>query len=423
MHVLYLHQHFTTPAGVTGTRSYEMARGLVSRGHEVTMVCGSHARGSTGLEGEPVRGIREGDVNGIHVLEICLPYSNRDSFVKRGLTFVRFALRCVGIAWKTKYDLHFATSTPLTAALPGIVMRLLKPNRPFVFEVRDLWPELPREMGVIRNRLALWAMSVLEWLAYNCANACIGLSPGIVAGIRRRCSRRKAVAMVPNGCDLDVFRPQERQEADGEKKKLKAVFTGAHGIANGLDAVLDAANVLKKRNRNDIEFLFIGDGMLKPQLMARARREGLDNCQFFDPIPKTSLTGMLADVDVGLMILANVPAFYYGTSPNKFFDYISTGLPVLNNYPGWLADLINEYDCGMAVPPNNPEAFADALVKLADEHELRKEMGRNARRVAEEQFDRGMLATQFVDFLEDFGEGSDVEGTKTPDTEWQRKAA
>jgi len=303
-------------------------------------------------------------------------------------------------------------------------MRLLKPRRPFVFEVRDLWPELPREMGVIKNPVVLWGMSVLEWLAYNCANACIGLSPGIVAGIRRRCSRKKRVTMIPNGSDLHVFRARTRN-ASSDRPTLKAVFTGAHGMANGLDAVLDAAAILRKRNRSDIELLFIGDGIRKPELVARAQRETLDNCRFLDPVPKTTLTQMMADADVGLMILADVPAFYYGTSPNKFFDYISTGLPVVNNYPGWLADLINEHNCGIAVPPEDPDAFADALVKLAEDAELQEKMGRNARRLAEQRFDRRMLATQFVDFLEAFGKRNDDMVCKTPatDTEFQREAA
>jgi glycosyltransferase involved in cell wall biosynthesis len=425
MHVLYFHQHFSTPAGATGTRSYEMARELAARGHEVTMVCGSSAHGDTRLNATPVNGVREGDVDGIHVVEICVPYSNHDGLAKRSLAFMRFALRSVAIAWKTKYDLLFATSTPLTAALPGIVMRLLKPNKAFIFEVRDLWPELPREMGVITNPVVLSAMSALEWLAYNLANSCIGLSPGIVEGIKRRCSQRKAVAMIPNGCDLDAFRPQGTRGSRAGKTKLKAVFMGAHGMANGLDAVLDAAMVLKHRNRNDIELLFIGDGKLKPQLVARAQNEGLDNCRFVAPVPKTILTGMMADADVGLMILANVRAFYYGTSPNKFFDYISAGLPVVNNYPGWLADLINEHQCGIAVPPDNPEAFADAIEKLADRPDLREQMGRNARRLAQQRFDRRTLAASFADFLEESGKCrvSSALGARAVPVETPRKAA
>jgi len=403
MHVLYFHQHFSTPAGSTGTRSYEMARRLIQRGHAVTMVCGLYQVAKTGLKGLPANGLRKGIVDGIEVIEINLPYSNYDSFIRRSITFIKFALRSITIALGTDYDLLFATSTPLTAGIPGIVMKFFKPRKPFVFEVRDLWPALPREMRVITNPLILKMMSLLEWLSYHAANRCIGLAPGIVRGIERRGIPSRCMVMIPNGCDLDLFQPvaEKKSRLPGVNQgDFTAVFTGAHGIANGLDAVLNAAGVLLARERKKIKLVFIGDGKLKPHLKERARRERLTNCLFFDPVPKIELAGIIANMDAGLMILANCPAFYEGTSPNKFFDYIAAGLPVLNNYPGWLAGLIRENNCGLAVEPESPEAFADALSHLADHPEACREMGENARRLAESRFDRRELSDQFVDFLE-----------------------
>jgi len=403
MHVLYFHQHFSTPSGSTGTRSYEMAQRLIARGHSVTMVCGSGQMASSGLAGEPVAGMRRGDVDGIDVIELCLPYSNYDGFVKRAWIFVLYAWRSVKLALRLKYDLLFATSTPLTAGIPGIVMKLFR-KKPFVFEVRDLWPELPREMGVITNPVILKAMDVLEWFSYHSADACIGLSPGIVRGITRRNIPASRVAMVPNGCDLELFKPARRKGVEGiagiGSDDFVAIFCGAHGIANGLDAVLDAAKVLKGRDEQNIKLLFIGDGRLKPGLMERAAKENLDNCVFCNAVPKTELTKITSAADAGLMILANVPAFYYGTSPNKFFDYIASGLPVLNNYPGWLAEIIGKNGCGIAVPPADPEAFAEALVYLRDHSAQRAAMGSRARALAESEFDREKLADQFVSFLE-----------------------
>jgi glycosyltransferase involved in cell wall biosynthesis len=404
MHVLYFHQHFSTPRGATGTRSYEVARRLIARGHEVTMVCGSSAVADTGLGGEPERGARRGAVDGIGVIEIVLPYSNRDGFLKRTTTFLRFALRSAGIALRSRYDLLFATSTPLTAGIPGICMKAAWRRKPFVFEVRDLWPELPREMGVIRNRAVLGAMSLLEWLSYHAADACVGLSPGIVDGIRRRGIAVERTLMVPNGCDLELFGRRADSQREGipgvRAGELAAVFTGAHGIANGLESVLDAARVLRDRGREDIRLVFVGDGKLKPPLVARARDERLESCVFLDPVPKTRLAALLAGADVGLMVLADCPAFRYGTSPNKFFDYIASGLPVLNNYPGWLAEMIEEHRCGLAVPPRDPAAFADALVWLAEHPAEREAMGRRGRELAEREFGRVRLADRLVDFLE-----------------------
>ncbi len=403
MHILYYHQHFSTPEGATGTRSYEMAQRSIARGHEVTMVCGSYKDGHTGLNGKFSNGRREGQVHGIHVIELSLPYSNYDSFFQRSLTFLHFALKSVGIALTRQYDLLFATSTPLTAGIPGIFAKLLR-RKSFVFEVRDLWPELPKAMGVIRNPIILHLLGMLEWISYHAADACIGLSPGIVRGIARRGIDADRIAMIPNACDLELFGTDENASAAAATPVLSefcVAFSGAHGIANGLDAVLDAARVLLQRSRDDIQLVFIGDGKRKPHLQQRAAREGLSNCLFLDPVPKRHLAQLLKHrIHVGLMILDNVPAFYYGTSPNKFFDYITAGLPVLNNYPGWLAELITEHHCGLAVPPNDPVAFADALEFLKDHPDELNIMGQNARLLAERQFDRKILADRFVDCLE-----------------------
>ena len=331
MKILYFHQHFSTPQGSTGTRSYEMSQKLISRGHSVTVVCGSYGGGNTGLKKEFHKGKREGVVDGINVLEFDLGYSNNDSFIKRTLTFLKFALASVFVALTRKYDLVFATSTPLTAGIPGIFAKLLRRKR-FIFEVRDLWPELPREMGVIKNPVILFLMSCLEWCSYHAADRCIGLSPGIVKGIRARGIAEDKVDMIPNGCDLDIFLSavqtgsNERGRPDQvANDDLMVVFAGTHGIANGLNDVLDAAKVLLEKERRDIKFVFIGQGKLKPGLIQRAKVDSLDNCIFLDPVPKKELSQLLSSADMGLMALANVPAFYYGTSPNKFFDYIASG--------------------------------------------------------------------------------------------------
>ncbi|MFN4287302.1 MAG: glycosyltransferase family 4 protein [Brevundimonas sp.] len=397
MRVLYFHQHFSTPQGSAGTRSYEMARALIAEGHEVVMVCGRYAQARTGLDGPYVKGKRRGVVEGIEVIEFDLDYGNHMGLLKRAGVFARYAIGAIEVALRERADVIFATSTPLTAGIPGIVARWLKGSR-FVFEVRDLWPELPREMGVIRNPLVLAMLSVLEWASYRSAHRLIGLSPGIVQGIERRGVRPEHIAMVPNGCDLDLFAsPAERWRPEGVgEDQLLAVFSGTHGNANGLGAVLDAGAVLQARRRDDIRIVLIGTGGEKDRLKARAKAEGIDTVLFLDPVPKTRLNGLLAGADIGLQVLRNVPAFYYGTSPNKFFDYIASGLPVLNNYPGWLAGLITESGCGYAVPPDDPEAFADALIAASENRAALAQMGRRARALAEARFARAALAQQWV---------------------------
>lgn len=400
MKILYFHQHFSTPKGSAGIRSYAMAQSLIRNGHQVTMVCGSFGAGQTGLTQPFNKGVRRGVVDGIDIIEFELPYSNSLSFLRRILIFLSFAFKSIKVALTEQYDIVFATTTPLTAGIPGIFAKWLR-RKPFVFEVRDLWPELPKAMGVIKNPIVLWMMSVLEWTSYHSADRLVGLSPGIVDGIIKRGIAPEKVASIPNGCDLDIFasehqpwRPEGVEEAD-----LMAIFTGTHGLANGLNAVLDVAVELRDRQRTDIKLVLVGDGMQKKVLMERAEKLQLNNVVFHNPVNKEKLAGLMASADIGLQILANVPAFYYGTSPNKFFDYISAGLPVLNNYPGWLAELITKEQCGFAVPPENPKAFADALEQAADQREQLNQMGKNGQQVAKEQFNRSILSQKFSDWV------------------------
>lgn len=400
MHVLYFHQHFSTPLGSAGTRSYEMAQALLREGHSVTIVCGSYAQGTTGLTSAFARGQRRGTVEGIDVIEFNLDYGNHMGFARRLGVFAKFALGSIRVALREPADVVFATTTPLTAGIPGIFARWVR-HKPFVFEVRDLWPELPKAMGVITNPVMLWMMSVLEWMSYRSANRLVGLSPGIVDGIAKRGIARDRIAMVPNGCDLALFSDHANAwRPDGVRgDQMLAIFTGTHGNANGLDAVLDAAAVLKARGRNDIRIALVGQGREKLRLQKRAVDEELENVLFVDPVPKTRLTGLMAGSDLGLQILRNVPAFYFGTSPNKFFDYIAAGLPVLNNYPGWLAGLISDHDCGFAVPPNDPQAFADALIAAAYDRAALHAKGERANALATELFDRGKLSREWVSWV------------------------
>lgn len=401
MHVAYIHQHFSTPRGFTGTRSYEMSQRLIAAGHRVTMVAGALDLGDQSLSADV--GVSEHNVDGIRVLRIAEPYSNRMSFARRILSFGRFARRATRVVGRLDADLVFATSTPLTVGIPGMkgARRL---GVPFVFEVRDLWPDVPIAIGVLKNPALIWYARRLERRIYNAATRIITLSPGMKQGVAETGYPAERITLAPNGCDLDLFRPSDEALDDqrfGDKHDFRLIFTGAHGLANGLDAVLDAAAELKRRGVTGIRLVFIGAGGLKQRLIERGRDEGLDEliC-WVDPIPKTELARVLPRFDAGMMILKNLPAFRYGTSPNKFFDYIAGGLPVLNNYPGWLADMIGEHKCGRVVPPDDPAAFADVVVWMRDHPEELREMGRRARALAEARFSREDIGRTFVDTLE-----------------------
>jgi glycosyltransferase involved in cell wall biosynthesis len=402
MHVIYIHQHFATKQGATGTRSYEMSQRLLRAGHQVTMICGDYAPG--GVRPQSGRRVTEHAIDGIRVLQVAEPYANQMGLVRRVLAFGRFARAATRLIRDLRGDLVFATSTPLTVGIPG--MKGARHLRvPFVFEVRDVWPEVLISAGVLTNPLVIWSARRLERRIYAAADHIVVLAPGMQESITSRTGFPAArMTMIPNASDIDLFSPDARGLEDprfGPAGSFRAVFTGAHGLVNGLDAVIDAAVELKRRGERGIQLVFIGSGSQRERLIERSRREGVDSvCSWVSSIPKHELASVLPRMDVGLMILKNAPALYYGSSPNKFFDYIAAGLPVLNNYPGWLADMIGRHGCGLPVPSGDPAAFARALVYLRDHPEECAAMGVRARALAEAEFSRELLGQRFVATLE-----------------------
>jgi glycosyltransferase involved in cell wall biosynthesis len=333
-------------------------------------------------------------------------------FTARVRAFMRFVTQAARLARRVHgADLVFATSPPLTVSLPGALAARCH-NAPLVFEVRDLWPEFARAMGLIRNPLIYYAARVLEAWSYQRASRIIALAPGVKRAIAAQGYDESRIAVIPNAADVDFFEPpwagpaQEAGEAGGnyasrdEDAPLTLVFIGAHGRANGLDAVLDAAQELRRRSVGGVRFLLVGDGSEKQRLQQRAASLELDSVEFRGLLPKTELPGLLRECDAGLMILADVPAFYDATSPNKFFDYLAAGLPVLNNYPGWIASIIEDERCGLAVPPGDPGAFAEAVAFMRDNPHERCAMGRRGRAVAEQRFARDVMADEFIAVLE-----------------------
>ena len=401
MHVLYFHQYFQTPKGIASTRSYDMAIALVKAGHTVKIICGSSIGGNTGIDKPFINGYRQEFVENIHVLETDLKYSNHLGYWQRIKIFIKFLIFSMRVLFREPADIIFVTTPPLTVCLIGIFSRWFK-NKPFILEVRDLWPEAPIAMGIIRNPIIILILRFVEWISYRSANKIIALSPGILKSIIARGIISDKVSMISNTSNLNLFnyniyfaRPK-----DIDKNDLVAIFAGAHGEANGLENVLDAAHEIKKRGRKDIKFILIGEGKLKSKIIEKAKFNKLDNIIFLDAIPKIQLVSLMSSCDIGLQILSNIPSFYYGTSPNKFFDYIAAGLPVLNNYPGWVADLIEKNQCGYVVRPDNPSCFADALIHGADNRDNLKQMGINSRNLAKKEFDISILEKKFVNLME-----------------------
>jgi len=402
MKIIYLHQYYNVPTkageGVGGTRSYEFSRRWAAAGHEVHVLASDQDK--SGKRGRDWHETREAGAT-VHWLPVA--YSNKMGFAARVKAFINFALAARKKAASLGGDVIFATSTPLTIAIPGIYASK-RNNIPLVFEVRDLWPEAPRQMGVLTNPVLFWLARQLELAAYRNANYVIALSPGMADGVAAAGMPRERIAMIPNSCDLEMFRPDVDGAAQrtrlGFGNRLALLYFGTMGPANGLDFVLDTAVELKRRGEKQIVLVLHGDGKMRPHLENRQRQEGLDNVVFSAPLSdKTKVAEIVAAADVGLTIYKNLPILHT-CSPNKMFDTLAAGRPVLTNMPGWLADTITKNHCGVFVQPDQPKDFADQAQWLLAQRAALPEMGRQARALAEREFARDVLARQLLTVLE-----------------------
>lgn len=347
------------------------------------------------------------EAEGIRVVSIAAAYNNPHlgtgmSGWRRMLKFYHFA-RLAGRVGKKldKPDIVFATHTPLPIGLAGITLGRSF-NVPFVFEVRDLWPEALVNVGALKNPLAIWWLRRMAKKIYAAANHIVALSPGMKEGIVRAGVPVERVTVIPNGSDLELFRPDldgaAWRERLGLGERFAAIYFGAMGLANGLEYVIEAARILAERGKDHIVIVLHGYGGKRPELEKMARDYKLTNVVFSDLVPdKAEVARLVAGCDVSMTIYR--AAREHTWSPNKMFDALAAGKPVLINVSGWLGDMIEDNNCGRCLDPHRPEMLAEALEELAANPDLCREMGTNARSLAEREFDRMKLAHRLEKIL------------------------
>ena len=401
MHILYLHQYFATRNGSTGTRSYEFARHLVNKRHRVTMM----TSGLANREFPVSKGDQyaEFETEGINIVAIAAGYNDPNvgtglSGRRRMLQFHHFA-KLAGLVGRIlpKPDVVLATHTPLTIGLAALALRRAF-DVPFVFEVRDLWPDALVNVGALKNPLAIWWLRRMAKKIYAGADHIIALSPGMKEGIVRAGVPTEKVTMIPNACDLDLFRPDldgsPARKRLGLNGQFTAIYFGAMGFANGLEYAIEAARILAERGRDHIALVLLGDGGQKAELEKLARDYELKNVVFCDPVAgKAEVARIVSGCQACLTLFRASRENTW--SPNKLFDSLAAGKPVLINVAGWLGETIENNHCGRCLDPGRPQELADALEELADNPERCRRMGENARALAERRFARGLLADRF----------------------------
>jgi glycosyltransferase involved in cell wall biosynthesis len=399
MHILLIHQAFAALDEPGGTRHHEFARSLAAQGHKVTVIA-SPVSYLTGGKSSPATIHHPAQENeNITILRAYTYSALHKSFAHRIFAFFSFMFSSFFIGLGVKnVDVVWGTSPPIFQGVTAWALARLKRAK-FLFEVRDLWPKFAIAVGVLKSplliRMSLW----LERFLYRRADRLIVNSPGFISHVTERGAR--SVTLIPNGADPAMFNPTDAGASfrTGHllANKFVVLYAGAHGMSNDLGVVLDAASILA-RTRPQVQIVLLGDGKEKANLEGQAKRLNLTNVLFLPPVPKNEMALALAGADACLAILKPIDE-YKTTYPNKVFDYMAAGRPVVLAIDGVIRKVVEEACCGIFAQPGNPLALAVAIKTMADEPESSRRMGLAGRRYLEAHFSRDKMAEDLLAIL------------------------
>jgi glycosyltransferase involved in cell wall biosynthesis len=402
MHVLLIHQAFVSPHEAGGTRHYEFARYLVGRGHQFTIV-GSDVSYLTGKAiGQRGRGLWSvtTDEHGIEIRRVRVYSAHHRSFLHRSLAFASFSLNSFLAAVSgAKPDVVIGTSPPPLQPLSAL-MAARWHGAPFLFEIRDLFWEYAVQTGAVKaNAVVNAAHRFEDWLCRSADHLLVN-SPGFIPHLVQHGNREDKIALIPNGADIDQFHPGAARrsvwEPYGCQDKFIILYAGAHGMLNDLDTLLDAAVFL--RDYPDIRICLIGDGKEKPTLMQRARCMDAHNVVFIPPQPKSAMPAFVASADVCVAILRDLPILRT-VYPNKVFDYMAAGRPVVLAIDGEIRRVVEDAGAGVPVSPGNSQELTQAILNMYQHKTEAEVRGTNGRKYVVEYFNRFDQACKFEELL------------------------
>ncbi len=395
MKILYFYQYFSTSNGSWGTRVHEFTREWVKQGHEVTVVTSVYSKSDVNAS----KFIEDQIIDGVHVKVINVRIDNKQPILKRIYTFLAYAFLSSWYAVTMKADVVIASSGPITVGLPGLLAKYVR-RRKLVFEVRDLWPDGAIELGLLKNRLFQKVAYLFEKKCYKAADLIVGLSPGMKYEIEVK-SGHENVISITNSANIELF-ATKKTFPDSITNFIPfkyALYTGNIGMVNNVEWMFEAANILKEKGREEIKIVWIGDGQLKVALKQKKEAMGLDNLVMMDLMPKNDLVCIVQHALICLAPLRDTKVLNT-SSPNKFFESLAAGVPVIQTTNGWMKDFVEEHGVGFTVDPNNANALADKLIEIADSPNQLKKMGENAAKIAKQEFDKIILAEKMLKAIE-----------------------
>jgi glycosyltransferase involved in cell wall biosynthesis len=391
------------PCSAAGTRHYDFGIELLKRGLDVTIFSSNFQVTNDEFSLNKKELFRYQEVDGVRFCWIKTPRYKKNNW-RRFWNMLCFSwnLLRVGKRLKTKPELIIGSSPHLFAALSAFFLSKFKRSKYFL-EIRDLWPQVLIEIGSISPRHpVILVMRLIENFLYKKAEKVIILASGSRDYLLKKGVKQGRIVYIPNGVHLESFVGESSRDILREKysfDRFTVIYTGAHGPANALENVVKAAEYLK--DYEEIEFVLVGSGVSKQALLKEVKNKELNNIRFLDPIPKIEIPSLLKAADVGLINLKNVPSFSFGVSPNKFFDYMASELPIISAVGGEVSRIVVENGIGYAVEPENPKMLAEAVIKLYGlNSEERTQMGKAGRKVIEAHYSRQKLVDVLLNAAE-----------------------
>ncbi len=406
MKILYISQYYPPEIGATQTRAFEMASNLMKLGHQVTVLTEfpNHPTGIIPGEYRFKFFAREHNA-GIDVLRMWVFASPKKNFLTRILFYFSFMFTAIigGLALRKKFDVVYATSPPLFVAVAGYVVSFFRKTK-FVMEVRDLWPETAVILGELSNKHFINISEKLELFLYNKSVRIVTVTQGFKNRILEKAQTPdEKIVVIPNGANTELYSPGEKDETilrelNLDPSKFIIVYTGLHGLMHGMDFILDAAKLLQ--DDKDIFFLFVGDGVRKAHLIETAKKYGLQNVIFLEAQEEKNLPHFIHSCDIGLATIKKT-IVSDRVIPVKVFTYMACAKPVLLCVDGETRDIVESANAGIYIEPENAEQLKNAILKLKSDPSFCEAMGKNGRKLVEQNYSRAALAQKLEQCLLD----------------------
>ena len=403
-HVLLVHQAFMTPEDGGGTRHYELLARAAENGHRATVIT-SDVGYLSRRERKPHQ---PNPAMALDIQRVRAVAPTGSDFASQLRQLIGFAAGAVPRGLSVRdVDLVMGTSPSIFQALSAWLIAAVK-RKPFLLEIRDLWPEFIIGMGKLKNPVAIRIAKGLECFLYSRADHLLVNSPAYVDYLMSKGVDRRRISLSPNGVETELFAPSVKRNAAarefrarfGVTDKYVVMYTGAISPANDLGVLLDAAEML--RDAANVHFLIVGDGKSRQDLEQSAATRGLSNVTFTGTQPKAVIPDVLAAADLCVAVLQNIPEFRL-TYPNKVFDYLASAKPVALAIDGVIRQVVERADAGVFVPPGNPAAMASAIRAFAADPVRARAMGERGRAYVTSTFDRRAHGTAFADLLSAVG--------------------